>query len=140
MLRTRLECQYGLMDLLMSKRVLLDHQLSKVKELQSNLFEQNDKLIEMLLLQKDFKRYEDFLSALTQTNQSHLANYIIYNEGIAWSFLALSCMFSILSFLLFFHSFMTLWCSAFFDVPPLHLRTKNVCRKCYVIFCYLPAR
>ena len=37
----------------MSKHVLLDYQLSKVKALQSNLFKQNDKLIEMLCLQED---------------------------------------------------------------------------------------
>ena len=107
MLRTRLECQYGLMDLLMSKGVLLDYQLSKLKALQYNLFEQNDKLIEMLCLQEDAQPYADFLDALTQTNQSHLAKYLIYNEGIAFFVLALPCMFlnsCLSSSQLFFHS------------------------------------
>jgi hypothetical protein len=81
-LKTRLECEYGLMDQLMSKRILLDCQLSIVKALQSHLSEQNDKLIEMLCLQEDFQPYADFLSALTQTNQSHLAKYIAYNEDL----------------------------------------------------------
>ena len=81
-LSRRLECQYGLIDLLMSKHVLLDYQLSKVKALQSNLLEQNDKLIEMLCLQEDFQPYADFLSALTQTNQSHLAKYNTSDEGM----------------------------------------------------------
>ena len=88
----RLECQYGLMDLLMSKRVLLDYQLDNIQELQSNRFKQNDKLIEMLCLQEDIQPYADFLSALTQTNQSHLAKYIICGEGILWIILALPCL------------------------------------------------
>ena len=82
-LRTKLECQYGLMDLLMSKNVLLDCQLSKVNALQSNVFEQNRKLVEMLCLQENFLPYADFHIALTQTIQSHLANYIASDEGVA---------------------------------------------------------
>ena len=77
-----MECQYGLMDLLMSKHVLLDYQLSKVKELKSNVLEQNDKLIEMLCLQKDLQPYANFLSALIETNQSHLVKYITCGEGM----------------------------------------------------------
>ena len=63
----------------MSKGVLLDYQLDNVQELQSNRSKQNDKLIEMLCLQEDIQPYEDFLSALTQTNQSNLAKYIVFN-------------------------------------------------------------
>ena len=83
-LSRRLECQYGLMDLLMSKGVLLDYQLDNIQELQSNRSEQNDKLIEMLCLQKGCQPYLNFLSALTQTNQSHLAKYITCGEGMVW--------------------------------------------------------
>ena len=96
-LSRRLECQYGLMDLLMSKHVLLDYQLSKLKALQSNFIEQNDNLIEMLCLQEDVQPYADFLSALTETSQSHLAKYITHNKGIARFLPYLAC-YSILTF------------------------------------------
>ena len=66
----------------MSKHVLLDYQLDNIQELQFNRAKQNDKLIEMLCLQKDFQPYSNFLSALTQTTQSHLAKYITCGEGM----------------------------------------------------------
>ena len=81
-LSRRFECQYGLMDLLMSKGVLMDYQMDNVQELRSNRSKQNDKLIEMLCLQEDVQPFDDFLSALTQTNQSHLAKYITCDKGM----------------------------------------------------------
>ena len=77
-----MECQYGLMDLLIGKHVLLDYQLDNIQELQTNRGKQNDKLIEMLCLQEYIQPYANFLSALIETNQSHLAKYITCGEGM----------------------------------------------------------
>ena len=80
-LTNSLECQYGLTDQLLSKRVLTRQQLSVVEAQRKNRFKQNAALLEMLSHVTDVKRYEDFLDALRATHQSHLANYIVAGGG-----------------------------------------------------------
>ena len=80
-LTINLECQYGLMDILISRDIFMDEELSSIKALQSDYIKQNDKLIELLCLRKDVMKYEYFLDALMETHQSHLAGCIAANAG-----------------------------------------------------------
>ena len=77
-LRTTLECQYGLVDHLMERDVLPYEQLRVVRGLQWNRFKQNSTLLEMLNtgMVTDVQRFEEFLDALRKTHQFHLADLL----------------------------------------------------------------
>ena len=69
-----LECQYGLLTKL--HRLLTERQISEIKA-QRTEFDKNDKLTEFLsLLLNDVDTSAEFLAALRNTGQGHLANYI----------------------------------------------------------------
>ena len=77
-----LECQFGLIHEIISFSILDEEQVEIVKECVRNRFKQNDKLLEMLLLQKEFDQFANFLVALKKTNQLHLVRFIIHRGGM----------------------------------------------------------
>ena len=79
-LRTRLECQYGLLDVLLNQGVISAEEYARIQRPYSSATEQNDAIIEVMAAKQDVTLHEQFLMALSSTNQEHLATYIA-NEG-----------------------------------------------------------
>ena len=44
------------------------------------MYKENDELLRIMIQQKDVSKQEEFLLALRETNQRHLANYLINDE------------------------------------------------------------
>ena len=76
-LRSNLECQYGLMDEPFSRQVLTEFQATEVESLRNRLA-QNDALLKML---SDKTNIQPFLDALRATHQTHLADFITSRDG-----------------------------------------------------------
>lgn len=71
-----LECQFGLLIKLQAKELLTYRQLADVKS-KRTAYKQNEKLVDFIVpLLVDQGTYNEFLSALHDTGQSHLANHI----------------------------------------------------------------
>ena len=77
LLKSNLECQYGLLDELEGRQVLTDEQVADVKRPQHNAFEQNDKLLSLMRQYPQTTKQGEFLGALRTTNQAHLTAYFI---------------------------------------------------------------
>jgi len=73
-----LECQYGLLDELESRCVLTDEQVDLIKSKVPS-YEKNDILLREISKKKRVLNFNEFLSALEATHQSHLATYIVSN-------------------------------------------------------------
>jgi len=80
-LKSRLECQPGLLDSLLSRLALTDEQVADVKRPQTTSFEQNARLLELMCQKEDIRHHQAFLDSLTETGQRHLAAYIINDGG-----------------------------------------------------------
>ena len=80
-LRAQLECQYGLVDLLVSKGALSDEQGADITRPEHNAYEQNDKLLDLLLHSVDAKQHQLFIDALRQTHQRYIAALLSPTEG-----------------------------------------------------------
>ena len=80
-LMSLLECEYGLLRELGRRFVLTDEEITAFKTIERyrGMYEENDKLLQVIIQQKDVEELEKFLLALKDTNQKHLANYIINN-------------------------------------------------------------
>jgi len=78
LLRSMLECQYGLLDELYSRCVLTDEQLDLIKS-KVPTYEKNDLLLREISKETKVFKLNEFLSALNATHQSHLSTYIVNN-------------------------------------------------------------
>ena len=80
--RVTLECQYGLIHELDSRFVLSEEELIDLKTIGKNhgMYKENDELLRIMIQQTDVSKQEEFLSALRETNQRHIANYLV-NDG-----------------------------------------------------------
>ena len=80
-MRLTLECQYGLIDELDSRFVLSEEELIDLSIIRKNhgMYRENDELLRIMIQQADVSKHEEFLLALRETNQRHLANYIVNN-------------------------------------------------------------
>src|ERR1043165_3369209 len=79
-LRQLLECQYGLLDLLLSADVINKEQVADIKE-STNEFKQNDKLLDILRQMGRLRSNRRFLDALLPTFQGHIASLILCDGG-----------------------------------------------------------
>ena len=82
-LRAQLECQYGLVDRLVSKGALSDEQGADIARPEHNAYEQNDKLLDLLLHSVDAKQHQLFINALRGTHQGHLTS-LFSPDGGKW--------------------------------------------------------
>jgi len=80
LLRSKLECQYGLLDEVYSRCVLSEEQFDLIRSKVAT-FEKNDILLKAIVKETNVFKLNEFLSALEATHQSHLAMYIINNES-----------------------------------------------------------
>jgi len=78
LLRSMLECQYGLQDELYSRCVLTDEQVDLISCKQET-YKKNDVLLLEISKETDVFKLNEFLSALEATHQSHLSSYIVNN-------------------------------------------------------------
>ena len=80
LLTRTLECQYGLISELFTLGVLNDRQRSKISSLESELYTQNEALLDLLCdpsIQPElFHKFHLFIKALRSTHQSHIANFL----------------------------------------------------------------
>ena len=82
MLRAQLECQYGLLELLVREGALSEQQRAAVARPQHNAFEQNDALLDLLMQSSvDKRQSRRFLNALRRTHQGHLAALLDIARG-----------------------------------------------------------
>ena len=79
-LRQLIECQYGLLDQLLSTDVINKEQVADIKE-STNEFKQNDKLLDILRQMGRLRSNQKFLEALLPTFQEHIASLIICDGG-----------------------------------------------------------
>ena len=79
-LRQLLECQYGLLDLLLSADVINKEQVAEIKE-STNEFKQNDKLLDILRQMGRLRSKQKFLDALLPTFQGHIKSLILCDGG-----------------------------------------------------------
>ena len=82
MLSIYLECQYGLLYQIVTHNILSERQLENVVQYKRHRFKQNDQLLHELCQHEELEPYDNFLVALKNTNQEHLAKYIMDNGGI----------------------------------------------------------
>ena len=79
-----LECQYGLLDQLISRDVLNRRQAGQLELMNSNPWKQNEELIQLLLdeeiIPELLYKLDHLVSALRVTHQSHIANLLIKDE------------------------------------------------------------
>ena len=73
----RLDPDFGLLDKLLASRSLTRSEVAKVKAV-SDSYGRSGKLLEYVF---DKGIYEEFLDALRDTQQTHLANFILSNGG-----------------------------------------------------------
>ena len=85
MLKANIECGHSrlsLIDRLKGRDVLTEEQSNTIEGMKSSRYAQNAALLEMLSEHTDVQRYEEFLDALRDTHQSHLAKYITAEGGM----------------------------------------------------------
>jgi len=73
-----IEPDFGLLDELLSLKVLTRRQIAKIRSGTKTVYDQNDTLLDLLVL-KD--QCDKFVKALEQTDQEHVVNYITQNGG-----------------------------------------------------------
>ena len=75
-----IECEYGLIDELMSLEVFNVRQLTDLKSHHANLHKQNEVLLDLLcdtdIVSEPFQELTDFITALRSTHQHHIATYL----------------------------------------------------------------
>src|ERR1043165_4210261 len=79
-LRELIECQYGLLDELLSTGVISQELAAKIRA-KSTEFKQNDKLLDILRSRGPLKNNRKFLEALFKTFQGHIKSYILCGGG-----------------------------------------------------------
>ena len=85
MLRANLECSYGLVDLLVRKGALSVEQGADIERPEHNSYEQNDKLLDLLLSNVHVRQHQVFIDALMKTKQEHLAVLLTGDEDVGSS-------------------------------------------------------
>jgi hypothetical protein len=78
LLRSNLECQYGLLDELVTREVLTAEQVVGITEPQHNAIEQNNKLLSLMSQKPQANNLEAFVQALGATYQGHLISLASY--------------------------------------------------------------
>ena len=73
-----IEPDFGLLDQLLSLRVLTLRQYTKVRSGDKTAYEQNDALLDLLTSEEQCNK---FLTALQRTQQQHVVNFIKENGG-----------------------------------------------------------
>ena len=81
MLIKMIEPRYGLLDRLLSLRVLSDEELEEVREFKINVNKTVTKLLEILQSKQEVDQFESFLEALKTTKQSHVVNFLLQKDG-----------------------------------------------------------
>jgi len=72
-----IEPDFGLLDRLLVSKVLIRRQLDDVRS-ERTVFRRNEALLELLTSED---QCDKFLTALQETNQQHVVNFIIRNRG-----------------------------------------------------------
>lgn len=81
-----MECQFGLLDDLYQRKVITDQQCEDIKYDSDRKQERphsnkNMTLIKMMQEVKKLSKFENFLSALRDNDQQHVAAYISHDGG-----------------------------------------------------------
>ena len=80
-LRMNMECHFGLLDILVEKKVLSEEQRSSILCL-SPVSKQNIELLDNLLLHRERVQYfEVFFDAMCTTGQGHLVKYVLEGQS-----------------------------------------------------------
>ena len=79
-LRQLVECQFGLLHVLLSSGVINEEMFTDIR-VQTNVFIQNDRLLDALRKRGRLKNNAKFLEALCQTCQALIKSLILYNGG-----------------------------------------------------------
>jgi len=77
LLAEMMEPDFGLLDQLLASNVLTRRQIAKVRS-KATVYERNDALLD-LLTEED--QCTEFVNALVQTDQKHVANYVTQHGG-----------------------------------------------------------
>ena len=85
-LRSMLECQYGLVDELLTRGLLTDEQSAALSLQNLTTYKQSEQLIEVICdsnsLPQPVNKMAHFAEALRKTNQGHIVKYIDANGGV----------------------------------------------------------
>jgi len=80
-LKKFLECQFGLVEMLSTQDVLDDEEIEGINILKDLDIKQSLKLLQTMFQISMRDKQDAFLDALRETNQSHLTNYFVNDEG-----------------------------------------------------------